>query len=89
MTDFSNSREHPFTREAILKLSPGQIGVYGIYNRQYWVYIGRGDRPAIGRLLDKSTYLCKTVGLVWGRAISDADSFDSLRMWAEWKPINW
>jgi predicted GIY-YIG superfamily endonuclease len=32
-----------FTRTAILALNPGQIGVYGIFNAQGWLYVGSGD----------------------------------------------
>ena len=32
-----------FTQANIEALTPGQIGVYGLFRKNHWVYIGRGD----------------------------------------------
>ena len=34
---------HPWTREGIEWLNPGQTGVYGIANANSWIYVGKGD----------------------------------------------
>ena len=39
-----------FMRSAIEALNPDQIGVYGIYKQDQWIYVGRGDIR--DRLLD-------------------------------------
>lgn len=43
MANLNQVPHRPFTKDAILALTPGQNGVYGIHNGQYWIYIGRGD----------------------------------------------
>ena len=47
---FIAQEPRPFTRDGIMWLAPYQNGVYGIYNSQGWIYVGRGDLRA--RLLD-------------------------------------
>ena len=32
-----------FTRENVEAITPGQIGVYGLFKAGVWIYIGRGD----------------------------------------------
>jgi hypothetical protein len=32
-----------FTKAAIEQLHPNQIGVYGIFRQDSWIYVGRGD----------------------------------------------
>jgi hypothetical protein len=39
-----------FTRDSIEALKPDQVGVYGIYRPDAWIYVGRGDIRS--RLLD-------------------------------------
>lgn len=33
----------PYTRQQIEAQAKGLIGVYGIFNRSEWIYIGKGD----------------------------------------------
>jgi hypothetical protein len=41
---FPQQQARPFTREAVLRLNPGQNGCYGIYVANgHWVYVGSGD----------------------------------------------
>ena len=47
---FANNPAHRFTRRSVEAHTPGQIGVYGLYRPDVWVYVGRGDIRA--RLLD-------------------------------------
>lgn len=44
--DFSDVKEFSFNEGTIKTLKPGQIGVFGIYRRDAWIYIGRGDLVA-------------------------------------------
>ena len=39
--DMNNPR--PYTKADIERLNPDQNGVYGIFNAQGWIYVGRGD----------------------------------------------
>jgi hypothetical protein len=43
MADFPPQVPLPFTREAVEALSPLQLGCYGLYNENGYVYIGKGD----------------------------------------------
>jgi hypothetical protein len=47
---FNNSVIYPFTKESVQSINPGQIGVYGVFKNNTWIYIGRGDIRQ--RLLD-------------------------------------
>mgnify|MGYP001604308731 CR=1 FL=1 len=40
---FLNHKTHPFTKDGIEWLNPGQNGVYGIFNKTEWIYVGKGD----------------------------------------------
>lgn len=40
---FQNGTIGNFTREGIQALPSGQMGVFGIYKKDTWIYIGRGD----------------------------------------------
>jgi len=33
----------PYTKANIESISEGQMGVYGIYKKEGWIYVGRGD----------------------------------------------
>lgn len=33
----------PFTRERINSVIPGQRGVYGLFRKESWIYVGKGD----------------------------------------------
>jgi hypothetical protein len=39
-----------FTREDIMRLLPNQIGCYGLFSGQQWIYVGKGNIR--DRLLD-------------------------------------
>lgn len=41
--DFPKQTPRAFTRADVLSVTPGQIGVYGLFKSGQWVYIGRGD----------------------------------------------
>ena len=47
---FVQQEPKAYTRSAIEGLKPNQIGVYGIYRQNHWIYIGSGDIRA--RMLD-------------------------------------
>ncbi len=40
---FQNGTTGNFTREGIQALPSGLMGVFGIYRKDTWIYIGRGD----------------------------------------------
>lgn len=40
---FPQQQDNPFTRERVESLSTNQLGVYGLYNDEKWIYIGSGD----------------------------------------------
>ena len=44
--DFSTAKSRPFTAEGIARVTAGQIGVYGIFRADVWVYVGKGDIKA-------------------------------------------
>jgi hypothetical protein len=47
---FSNNVVRPFTRSEILAINPNQMGVYGIFRANQWIYVGCGNIRQ--RLLD-------------------------------------
>jgi hypothetical protein len=47
---FPQQTPRAFTRENIEAITPGQMGCYGLFRGNQWVYIGKGDIRA--RLLD-------------------------------------
>jgi len=40
---FPDQTPRPFTKENILAITPGQMGVYGLFKQGTWVYVGKGD----------------------------------------------
>ena len=40
---FGNNVIRPFTREAVEALNSRQLGVYGIFRQNQWIYVGCGD----------------------------------------------
>jgi hypothetical protein len=40
---FVNQNPRQFVREAIEDLMSGQMGVYGIFRHDRWIYVGKGD----------------------------------------------
>lgn len=40
---FPKQDPRPFTKAGIEILSPNQMGVYGIFRSDVWIYVGRGD----------------------------------------------
>lgn len=40
---FSQQTPRPYTRSDIERLSPNQMGVYGIFKAGTWIYVGSGD----------------------------------------------
>jgi hypothetical protein len=40
---FSQQPSRPFTKADIELLQPGQMGVYGIFRQNLWIYVGKGD----------------------------------------------
>jgi len=47
---FIKQEPRPYSREAILAVNKEQIGVYGIFQQNLWIYVGKGDIRQ--RLLD-------------------------------------
>lgn len=47
---FANNPVRSFTRANIEALTPGQLGVYGLFSEGRWIYVGSGDVRT--RLLD-------------------------------------
>ena len=47
---FVEQEARPYTRASVETLTPGQIGVYGLFKKGAWVYVGKGDIRQ--RLLD-------------------------------------
>ena len=40
---FPKQDPRPFTKERIEALNPNQMGVYGLFKQDVWVYVGSGD----------------------------------------------
>ena len=40
---FPPQKPKPFDRKSVESLRPGQIGCYGLFRKDRWVYIGKGD----------------------------------------------
>jgi hypothetical protein len=40
---FPQQTSRPFTQASVEALTPNQIGVYGLFRTDAWVYVGRGD----------------------------------------------
>ena len=40
---FASQTSRPFTKANIESIDPNQIGVYGIFRYDAWIYVGRGD----------------------------------------------
>jgi hypothetical protein len=47
---FPKQEGRPFTLAAVMVINPNQVGVYGLYKADRWIYIGKGDIRQ--RLLD-------------------------------------
>lgn len=47
---FPQQESKLFNRARVESITPGQVGVYGLFKQGVWVYVGRGDIR--GRLLD-------------------------------------
>lgn len=47
---FPKQPSKAFIRSTIEAITPGQMGCYGIYRQDVWIYVGKGDIRA--RLLD-------------------------------------
>lgn len=47
---FADNPVRGFTRANVEALTPGQLGVYGLFREGHWIYVGSGDVRA--RLLD-------------------------------------
>jgi hypothetical protein len=47
---FPNQTPKVFIRASVEALRPNQMGVYGIYRQNHWIYVGKGDIRQ--RLLD-------------------------------------
>lgn len=43
MVPFVQQNSQTFTRANIEVITPGQMGVYGIFKTNRWIYVGRGD----------------------------------------------
>lgn len=48
---FTEQDPRPFTKERVESLNANQNGVYGLYNSNDWVYVGKSN-DIRGRLLD-------------------------------------
>lgn len=40
---FNSNNVRPFSRTEVEALTPGQMGVYGLFKQNRWVYVGSGD----------------------------------------------
>jgi len=40
---FPEQKSRPFTRANVKSLNPNQKGCYGLYHKDAWVYVGKGD----------------------------------------------
>jgi len=40
---FIQQEPRPFTRHDVESLNPNQLGVYGLFKRDVWIYVGKGD----------------------------------------------
>lgn len=47
---FAEQTPRAFSRQNVERLKPKQFGVYGLYRRDAWIYVGKGDIRQ--RLLD-------------------------------------
>ena len=47
---FPKQEARVFTKANVESINPGQMGCYGIYNHNGWIYVGKGDIRE--RLLD-------------------------------------
>jgi hypothetical protein len=47
---FPNQQERAFTRTNVERITPGQMGCYGLFKQHEWIYVGKGDIRK--RLLD-------------------------------------
>ena len=55
---------HPFTEQGIKNLAANQAGVYGIYNSQKWIYIGKATDIKV-RLLEHFNKLSDQSACIW------------------------
>ena len=40
---FPEQKSRPFTRTNVESLKPNQLGCYGLFHENSWVYVGKGD----------------------------------------------
>lgn len=86
---FPTQDSKPFTKQRVENLKVGQIGVYGLFRSDTWVYIGRGHIRA--RLLDHlggdNPCITKENPDQWVDIVTSEDVQKEKELIAEFQPV--
>ena len=78
-----------FTRENVEALNPNQIGVYGLFRDNTWVYIGRGDIRArlLAHLNGDNACITRESPTHWVDVVTSDDVNEEKRLILEHQPV--
>lgn len=78
-----------FTRANVEALNPNQIGCYGLYRSDAWVYIGRGDTRArlLAHLNGDNPCITREKPTSWVDVVTSDDAAEEKRLIIQYNPI--
>lgn len=78
-----------FTRENIEALNIDQIGVYGLFRGDHWIYIGRGDirDRLLAHLNDDNPCITREKSTHWVDIVTSDDVAEEKRLILEFDPV--
>lgn len=78
-----------FTRANVEALNPNQIGCYGLYRQDAWVYIGRGDIRArlLAHLNGDNPCITREKPTSWVDVVTSDDENEEKRLILQHQPI--
>ena len=79
----------PYTKQRVGNLKPGQIGVYGLFRPDVWVYIGRGDirERLLAHLGGDNPCITKEKPTQWVDIVTSDDVRKEKELITEFQPI--
>jgi len=72
---FVQQTPRSFARQDIETLTPGQVGVYGLFRQNQWVYVGKGDlrERLLAHLNGDNPCISRQVPTQWVGEVTPAD----------------
>lgn len=87
---FPKQQPRLFTRENVMAINPNQIGVYGLFRQDAWVYVGKGDirQRLLDHLNGDNTCISREKPTHWVDEVTSGDpSIREKQLIAEFQPI--